>query len=192
MAEELRDLGRFEDEAFSVAYNNVRQHRSRGSLVKEAVRTQSISAESLNDLRDVEERDFDGVVFENAEGVLKEDWVATKLGEEEAQSRDDGDGSPVQKVLRGGVSCGTSSQGRRKTTHPKLMTDVRRDRLADKEAQSLSDSFHLARVASDKTCDFAGHGGNLEALGEVNGDRWAESPRDASCLTPSSLARTSA
>lgn len=41
------------------------------------------------------------MVLENAERVLKENWIAAEFGEEEPQSRDDRDRSPVQKVLRG-------------------------------------------------------------------------------------------
>lgn len=72
------------------------------------------------------------------------------------------------------------------------MPNVGRDRLANEEAQGFSNSFHLSRVAPNKTSDFVGQGRDLEALREVNGDRRVESPRDASRLAPSSLVDMSA
>lgn len=65
MAEELRNLRGFEDEALRVSYRSTRR-QCRTQKTKRIMLTERISAKSLDDLRDVKEGDADRVVLEDA------------------------------------------------------------------------------------------------------------------------------
>lgn len=66
---------------------------------EESSLTKTVRTKRLHDLRNVEERDLDGVMFEHAQSVLQQDRVATELGEQESQSLDDRYRRPEQEVL---------------------------------------------------------------------------------------------
>lgn len=61
--------------------------------------TEIIRTKRLHDLRNVEERDLDRVVLENAQSVLQKNLVAAVFGEQEPQSKDDRNRCPEEQVL---------------------------------------------------------------------------------------------
>lgn len=80
MAEQLRNLGRFEDELRNVS--------------------KGVVSEGLYNLRDEEEREADGVLFKHPMCVLKNGGFILVTSLEEGDSNDRGNRSTQEKVLR--------------------------------------------------------------------------------------------
>lgn len=67
--------------------------------------------------------------------------------------------------------------------HPEVRSNGRRDGLSNKERKRLADVLSTLRVLLNELCDFAGDGGDLHALGQVNGDGRVDEPGDPDKLT---------